>query len=98
MGEPKAECRPRCGACCIAISIQQPFYGMPSGKPAGEPCVHLDVNLACELFGDVRRPDLCEAFAPTPVYCGDNREQAMARLAKLEQETLPLLEPVVTCE
>ncbi|HEY9032518.1 MAG TPA: YkgJ family cysteine cluster protein, partial [Pseudomonadales bacterium] len=27
------ECRPGCGACCIAASLNQPFFGMPQGKP-----------------------------------------------------------------
>lgn len=62
---------------------------MPAGKPAGQPCVHLDTNMACRLFGDTRRPRLCDAFAPQKAYCGDNREQAMTRLAALELETLP---------
>ena len=28
-------CRPHCGACCIALSISSPIPGMPAGKPAG---------------------------------------------------------------
>ena len=83
-------CRPRCGACCIAISIVHPFYGMPRGKPAGVPCVHLDPDMACGLYGDRRRPALCDAFVPQPAYCGDNREQALLRLAGLERETRPV--------
>ncbi|HAI50813.1 MAG TPA: zinc/iron-chelating domain-containing protein, partial [Enterobacteriaceae bacterium] len=27
------ECRPDCGACCIAPSISTPIPGMPHGKP-----------------------------------------------------------------
>ena len=28
------DCRPGCGACCIAPSINTPLPGMPHGKPA----------------------------------------------------------------
>ena len=83
------ECRADCGACCIAISICQPFYGMPEGKPAGVPCVHLGTGMVCDLYSDERRPALCEAFVPQPAYCGNNREQALARLAELEVLTMP---------
>jgi uncharacterized protein len=83
------QCRTNCGACCIAISIRQSFYGMPNGKPAGVPCVHLSQAMRCVLFGDARRPALCDAFAPEREFCGDNREQALVRLAQLEVQSLP---------
>ena len=83
------ECRTGCGACCIVISIGQPFYGMPEGKPAGVPCVHLGVDRGCDLYEDARRPELCDAFEAQPTYCGNNTEQAFARLAELELQTLP---------
>jgi Fe-S-cluster containining protein len=83
------QCRLDCGACCIAVSIGQPFYGMPLGKLAGVPCVHLSPVMRCELHGDERRPALCEAFAPEREYCGDNREEALKRLTKLEAESMP---------
>jgi len=83
------QCRQACGACCIAPSINQSFYGMPNGKPAGVPCVHLDADMNCTLFGDERRPALCEAFTPESAVCADNREQAMDRLAQLELLSLP---------
>ena len=40
-----------CGACCIAPSITSPIPGMPHGKPAGIPCVQLDEDFGCRLFG-----------------------------------------------
>jgi hypothetical protein len=83
------QCRKDCGACCIAISINQPFHGMSAGKPAGVSCAHLATDMSCTLFGDKRRPDLCDAFAPERVFCGDNREQALMRLSLLERQTLP---------
>lgn len=83
------QCRLDCGACCIAISISQPFYGMPDGKPAGVSCAHLSAGMRCILFGDTRRPALCDAFKPEHEFCGDNREQALIRLTQLEVQTSP---------
>ena len=83
------QCRPGCGACCIAPSIARPFHGMPEGKPAGVPCVHLDPQLRCRLFGDARRPGLCDAFTPDPAVCGETREEALAALERLEVLSLP---------
>lgn len=83
------QCRTDCGACCVAISIGLPFCGMPDGKPAGVPCVHLSPAMRCELHGDARRPALCAAFVPEREFCGDNREQAMLLLAQLEVQSLP---------
>jgi len=83
------DCRSHCGACCVAPSIHQPFYGMPNGKPAGESCIHLDDAEGCRLFGDARRPGLCAAFMPQPACCGNNRDEALALLAALEIETQP---------
>ena len=83
------KCREKCGACCIEPSIARPFYGMPSGKAAGQRCVHLDVDFRCELFGDPRRPQCCAAFVPGLAACGDGREQALLILAELESLTLP---------
>ena len=83
------QCRQACGACCIAPSINQSFYGMPNGKPAGVPCVHLDADMNCVLFGDGRRQALCDAFTPERAVCADNRQQAMDRLAQLELLSLP---------
>lgn len=83
------QCRTDCGACCIAISIHLPFYGMPTGKPAGVPCVHLSPDMRCVLFGDERRPGLCDAFIPEREFCGDDREEALLWLAQLEVQSLP---------
>ena len=83
------QCRPACGACCISPSITRAYHGMPQGKPAGVPCVHLDGNMRCGLFGDPRRPDWCSAFDADTLVCGDNREQALAILAEWEVLTRP---------
>jgi len=83
------QCREACGACCIAPSITQPFHGMPGGKPAGQPCVHLQPDMRCGLFGDPRRPACCEAFLPEPLVCGENRIEALAILERWERLSMP---------
>lgn len=83
------ECRSGCGACCIAPSITGGFYGMPGGKPAGVACVHLNEAMGCSLFGDPRRPTLCERFSAEADLCGTSRQQAMSNLELLEVISLP---------
>lgn len=82
-------CRAGCAACCIAPSISSPIPGLPEGKPAGVPCVQLDADLRCRLFGDPRRPRVCGALAPSASMCGVDREAALAGLAALEAATAP---------
>jgi len=82
-------CRSGCAACCIAPAIVQPFYGMPAGKPAGEPCVHLDSELRCGLFGRPERPAFCSQFMPEPAFCGESREQALRLLDEYATATAP---------
>lgn len=81
------DCRPGCGACCIAPSIRSPIPGMPGGKPAGVRCVQLDEDYACRLFGQSGRPAVCSQFRPEPDICGDNRDQALQRITLLELST-----------
>lgn len=83
------ECRPGCGACCIAISISSPIPGMPEGKPAGVRCLHLTDDLRCAIFGQAGRPACCAGLQPSRDMCGDNREEAVAFLTWLENATLP---------
>lgn len=83
------ECRSQCGACCIAPSITEPFHGMPAGKPAGVPCVHLDGDMRCLIFGDERRPALCDRFEAQRACCGETRDEALQLLFVLEQATSP---------
>lgn len=82
-------CRDRCGACCIAPSIASPIPGMPHGKPAGIPCVQLDDDLRCRLFGQPERPRFCASLQPQASMCGDSREDALATLMALERATAP---------
>jgi hypothetical protein len=83
------DCRPGCGACCIAPSINSPLPGMPGGKPAGVACAHLGENYRCELFGLTTRPLFCGGLRPSAEMCGHDRSQAMAWLTALEQATRP---------
>ncbi|MGH8026850.1 MAG: YkgJ family cysteine cluster protein [Pseudoxanthomonas sp.] len=82
-------CRGGCGACCIAPSITSPIPGMPQGKPAGVPCVQLDDDLRCKLFGKPERPRFCASLRPSQEMCGMDRTQALAYLSNLETVTGP---------
>ncbi len=83
------ECRPGCGACCIAPSISTPMPKMPHGKRAEERCAHLTPHLACELFGRPERPAVCGGLQPSAEMCGTSREHAIAWLSSLEHLTRP---------
>jgi Fe-S-cluster containining protein len=83
------QCRSGCGACCIAPSITSPIPGMEGGKPAGVPCVQLDEDMRCHLFGDPRRPAFCGGLQPSAEMCGDTREQALRFLTRLDLLTRP---------
>lgn len=83
------DCRAHCGACCIAPSINSPIPGMPHGKPAGMPCVQLDDDYRCRLFGKPERPAFCASLRPTQDMCCASREAAMTMLAELERMTSP---------
>ena len=80
-------CRPGCGACCIAPSITSPIPGMPEGKPAGRRCAQLTDDLRCAVFGEPQRPACCKGLKPSVAMCGDSRRQALVRLARLERAT-----------
>ena len=86
---PDASCRPGCGACCIAPSITSPIPGMPNGKPAGVPCVQLDGDMRCRIFGRPERPAFCGGLKPSREMCGDSTTQAMHWLTDLEAATRP---------
>jgi len=86
-------CRPGCGACCIAPSISSSIPGMPVvdgiSKPAGVRCVQLTGDHRCAIFGRPERPAVCTSLMPTPDMCGDSREQALRWLGVLEVQTSP---------
>lgn len=82
-------CRPGCGACCIAPSITSPIPDMPQGKPAGMRCVQLDAANACRIFGQPSRPAVCSTLMPSPAMCGSSATQALMWLTQLEAATAP---------
>jgi hypothetical protein len=76
-------CREGCGACCIAPSISS------LNKPAGVPCLHLDENLLCRIFGQPERPSCCSGLQASVEMCGERREYALQWLTELEGLTAP---------
>jgi uncharacterized protein len=83
VSDARGECRPGCGACCIAPSISS------LDKPAGVPCAHLDDERRCRLFASARRPACCSGLRPSAEMCGDSASAAMAWLNRLEALTAP---------
>jgi len=83
------KCQPGCGACCIALSISSPIPGMPEGKPAMVPCIHLDEERRCAIFTDPARPAVCASLRPEPLMCGGGAVEAMRYLEQLELATRP---------
>ncbi|MBP2846441.1 YkgJ family cysteine cluster protein [Dickeya oryzae] len=83
------ECRSDCGACCTAPSISSPIPGMPQGKPANTPCIHLDARMRCGLFFSPLRPAVCRGLQPSCDMCRNSRDEAMQYLIELEDATTP---------
>jgi len=85
-------CRAGCAACCIAPSISSAIPGMPHGKPAGVPCVQLDEQLRCKIFGQASRPAVCGQLQASLEMCGpmdDAGQYARIYLTQLEAQTRP---------
>lgn len=78
------KCRDHCGACCIAPSISSPIPGLPNGKPAGMPCIHLAPDFRCLIYNHPDRPKVCTDFKADPDVCGTSRDEAMILLTSLE--------------
>ena len=62
---------------------------MPAGKPAGMPCIQLDDEGRCRIFGQPERPAVCSSLRPSLEMCGESREQALRLLGELEANTRP---------
>ena len=67
--------------------------GMPHGKPAGVPCIHLDADYRCRLYGHPDRPACCSGLQPGIAMCGTDRDAALRGLMILEQLTRPASAP-----
>jgi uncharacterized protein len=83
------DCRPDCGACCIAPSISSPIPGMPLGKPAGVRCIQLTADYRCAIFGQPERPKCCAGLQASAQMCGTSAQQALLWLQQLESATRP---------
>lgn len=65
---------------------------MPQGKPAGVPCVQLDEQLRCKIFGQPERPVVCGQLQASLDMCGphdDGGRFARLYLTRLEEMTRP---------
>lgn len=62
---------------------------MEGGKPAGVPCVQLDAQLRCKLFGSPGRPSVCTSLRPEAAMCQSGAAEALRALAEMEAATLP---------
>jgi len=62
---------------------------MPNGKPANTPCVQLDAQQRCKIFGSPLRPKVCAGLQPAADMCCSSRQQAMTWLLELEALTAP---------
>ncbi|MCV9880003.1 YkgJ family cysteine cluster protein [Brenneria izbisi] len=83
------DCRPDCGACCIAPSISSPLPGMPNGKPANTRCLHLEADMRCGLFYSPLRPAVCSGLQARADMCFSHRDEALIYLITLETDTAP---------
>lgn len=84
------QCRPNCGACCIAPSISSPLPNMPNGKPAGVPCVNLHPEtFECSVWNHTDYPNVCRSFTAMRDVCGEDREGAIDLILLWENQTQP---------
>ena len=81
------DCRPGCGACCVAPSISSPLPGMPRGKPAGVRCVNLDAHNLRRVGNTPAFPAVCRGFRPESAVCGGSAAEALVKLTILEAQT-----------
>lgn len=60
---------------------------MPDGKPAGQRCLHLNVDFLCALFGMPERPAVCGGFKAAEDVCGRDQADAIRLIGWWEQAT-----------
>ena len=58
---------------------------MPGGKPAGVKCIHLREDYSCGIYE--QRPGVCVDFRAEELVCGSSRQEAIAILSRLENES-----------
>lgn len=77
-----------CGACCTEISISSAIHIYhPDGKPAGTKCAWLNKNGKCDLFDSLFGPKVCSSPKAEKEFCGENHDQAVRLIRKLEAMT-----------
>jgi hypothetical protein len=62
---------------------------MPEGKAAGVRCYNLADDYSCRIYNHTDYPDVCRRLIPANDICGDNRDEAVEYLSKLERITQP---------
>jgi len=62
---------------------------MPNGKPAGVRCAQLGADLRCAIFGRPERPACCAGLQASIEMCGQDRDQALVWLTRLNAATRP---------
>ena len=78
----------KCGVCCTEISISSAIHIYhPKGKPAGVKCAWLGMDNLCQLFDSPFRPEVCTSFKASKMTCGDNADEAVELIRKLERAT-----------
>jgi hypothetical protein len=60
---------------------------MPLGKPAGERCLHLSVDMQCAIFGHPERPAVCGQFKAAKDVCGVDQADAIRLITWWEDAT-----------
>lgn len=60
--------------------------GMPNGKPAGIPCIHLTSEFMCAIFEHPDRPLVCSAFSAEKEFCGTTRDEALLIMGALMED------------
>jgi len=60
---------------------------MPDGKLAGVPCIQLDLDKRCKVYGKPGRPAVCSSYRAGREFCGSNEEEALRILERLETMT-----------
>jgi uncharacterized protein len=54
------------------------------GKPAGVRCVQLSDENRCLIFGDPRRPKVCESLQASAEMCGVNQSVAETQIHAMQ--------------
>jgi uncharacterized protein len=56
---------------------------MPDGKPAGVRCIHLLDDYRCALWQKPERPRVCIGYQAEELFCGKDRDEAIAIINSL---------------